>query len=355
MRLSVVIPCLNEAKTIAAVVREAEEALAACAPRLEWSEIVVADNGSTDGSRELAVEAGARVVDCPVRGYGGALHGGILAAQGEYVVLGDADRAHDYRLIEDFLRLIEEHGEQDLVLASRLAGDIEPGAMSFLNRYLGTPVLNFAIWSLFGLRTSDCNSGQRMVRRAFYEQLHMRGTGMEFASEMLIKTAIRDGRFREFPGRVRPDERGRPSHMRRWRDGWRHLTTIAALSPNRTWAVVVAALLASTAALWSAEPAVACAAAWSAFAALLTMLTVKLVLHLEDLRPSRSVAFLLRVPTVEVGIVAGVAAIAHGVSGLRAPGVELEQAAAFGWATGGVLTCCSMLLWSSLRTQRLLR
>jgi len=227
--VSFVTPCLNEAVTIEACVREiqsciAEHGLAA--------EIVVADNGSSDGSQELARRAGARVVDVPERGYGSALMGGIEAARGRFVVMGDSDLSYDFR---EAPRLLEKlRAGADLVMGSRFRGRIEPGAMPFLHRYLGNPVLSWLGRRLFRVPISDFHCGLRAFRKDSYQAMRVRTTGMEFASELVVKAALRGMRIDEAPVTLRKDGRGRPPHLRTWRDGWRHLRFLLTLSPRWT-------------------------------------------------------------------------------------------------------------------------
>ena len=226
--LSVVIPCLNECETIARAVARARAAIASTGLP---GEVIVADNGSSDGSVELAQVAGARIVAVQRRGYGEALHAGISQARFTYVGFADADLSYPF---DEMARLLEPlHTDRaDFVLGSRLRGLIEPGAMPFLNRYLGTPVLSKCIGLVTGLWTSDCNSGMRVFRRDLYATLDLRCRGMEYASEMLIRVAACDLRFHEVPIVFHRDQRGKPPHLRRWRDGFRHLRYIVSCIPQ---------------------------------------------------------------------------------------------------------------------------
>lgn len=349
MRVSVVIPCLNEAKTIADVVREAKAGLEACGSAVEWSEVVVSDNGSDDGSQALARAAGARIVDAPVRGYGAALHWGTAQSKGDYVLTADADKSHDLMLLPRFVEAMERE-RADLLLGSRLAGEIRPGAMHFLHRYVGTPALNVAIRLCFGLRTSDCNSGMRMVRREFYRSLGMRCSGMEYSSEILLKTALRRGRYAEIPIHVRPDERGRPPHLRRWRDGWRHLKSIVMLAPNVTVLLPVLLVAIAGAAMWTLHPLVSYSLLWTAYAGLLVGAGIKLVLHVDGVRPSRVIAAMLRSRTAELGMLLTLALVVTGAwSLLHADTVASAAASAFVLAAGGA-TALGVLYWETART-----
>jgi glycosyltransferase involved in cell wall biosynthesis len=347
LKLSVVIPCLNEAGTLAAVVEEAKSGLAACGDALEWSEVVVSDNGSTDGSREIAVAHGARVVECPVRGYGAALHWGIVNARGDHAVFGDADMSYDFTLLPRFVEAARRE-PADLILGTRLRGEILPGAMPFLNRRVGTPVLNLIIRICFGLRTSDCNSGMRLVRLEFYRGLEMRCPGMEWASELLIKTAIRRGRYAEIPIRLRPDQRGRPPHMKRWRDGWRHLKSIVMLAPNVTLVGPSLAAAAVGVALLPGRRDLGFAMLCFAYFGLLVALSVKLVLHVDRVRPSRTVAALLRGRFAECGLLAAAALAAGGIA-LLSSGLDPDGAAFF-LVAAAMATAFEVFLWETVRT-----
>ncbi len=220
-------PCLNEAPTVADCVKQARAALAKYGID---GEIVVADNGSTDGSRELAAAAGARVVPVPQRGYGSALLTGIASARGEYVVMGDADGSYDFFAIDAFLAKLREG--YDLVMGNRFRGGVAAGAMPFLHRYLGNPVLSFLGRLFFSSEVGDFHSGLRGFRRSPILALDLRTTGMEFASEMVVKASVQGLRIAEVPVTLAPDKRDRPPHLRTWRDGWRHLRFLLLYSPR---------------------------------------------------------------------------------------------------------------------------
>jgi glycosyltransferase involved in cell wall biosynthesis len=227
VELSVVMPCLNEAATVADCVRQARDALATYGIH---GEVVVADNGSTDGSRELAAAAGARVVAVPQRGYGSALLTGIASARGEYVVMGDADGSYDFSAVDRFLAKLRDGN--DLVMGNRFRGGVAKGAMPFLHRWLGNPVLSFLGRLFFSSEVGDFHSGLRGFRRSPILALDLRTTGMEFASEMVVKASVRGLRIAEVPVTLAPDKRDRPPHLRTWRDGWRHLRFLLLYSPR---------------------------------------------------------------------------------------------------------------------------
>ncbi|MCC7075273.1 MAG: glycosyltransferase family 2 protein [Deltaproteobacteria bacterium] len=227
--VSIVIPCLDEAATLGAVIDKAMRALATLGVR---GEVVVADNGSTDGSQAIAGTAGARVVEVSERGYGSALRGGFGAARGRFVVMGDADDTYDFGELGRFLDVLRDGAE--LVIGTRLPpGTILPGANPWLNRNLGTPVLTFLLNRLFGTRIRDVNCGLRGAERTRLLALDLRSDGMELASEMLIKAAVAGLRIAEVPVTLHPDRRGRPPHLRRWRDGWRHLELMLLHAPDQ--------------------------------------------------------------------------------------------------------------------------
>ncbi len=227
--VSIVIPCLNEAKTIEAVIAKGSRALERCGV---GGEIVVADNGSTDGSVEIATRLGARVVHVAQRGYGNALRHGLRAARGRLLVMGDADDTYDFGEIDRFIERFEAGAE--FIMGTRLPpGTIMPGANPWLNRNLGTPALTFTLNRLFRTRIRDVNCGMRAIARDKFLALDLRSQGMEFASEMLIKAAVENLRIAEVPVTLHPDRRGRRPHLRRWRDGWRHLEFMLLHAPDQ--------------------------------------------------------------------------------------------------------------------------
>jgi GT2 family glycosyltransferase len=227
IEVSIVMPCLDEAETLRSCIEEARDFLR----RQDVAgEIVVADNGSTDGSRDVAAQCGARVVDVPTRGYGAALQAGIAAARGRYVVMGDADGSYDFGHLDGFLDRLR--GGDQLVMGNRYRGGIERGAMPALHRYLGNPVLSSLGRLFFRSSVRDFHCGLRAFDRAAIQNLDLRTTGMEFASEMVVRAELGGLAVSEVPTRLRPDGRSRPSHLRSWRDGWRHLRFLLLYSPR---------------------------------------------------------------------------------------------------------------------------
>lgn len=227
--VSVVIPCLNEAKTIGAVVEKALRSIRRLGLR---GEVVVSDNGSTDGSTEIAEKLGARVVHAPERGYGAALRYGMSAARGWMLIMGDADDTYDFAEIDPFVVAMQQGAE--IVMGTRLPpGRILPGANPWMHRYVGTPVLTFVLNRLFGTSIRDTNCGMRGLTRACFDMLDLQADGMEFASEMVIKAGLHGVRLVEVPVTLHPDRRGRPPHLRRWRDGWRHLEFMLLHAPDQ--------------------------------------------------------------------------------------------------------------------------
>lgn len=227
IELSIVIPCLNEATTVSNCVRQAARYLQTAGIN---GEVLVADNGSTDGSRELAATAGARVIAIAERGYGAALIGGIAAARGRFVIIGDADESYDFSRLDAFVNKLRQGHE--LVMGNRFEGGIEEGAMPFLHRYLGNPVLSFFGRLFFKVGIGDFHCGLRGFNREAILKIKLQATGMEFASEMVVKAALTGLRITEVPTTLSPDKRGRPPHLRTWRDGWRHLRFLLTFSPR---------------------------------------------------------------------------------------------------------------------------
>ena len=236
MELTIVMPCLNEAETVATCVHKAVKFLADSGVS---GEVVVADNGSTDGSQRLADDAGARVVSVSEKGYGSAVMGGILAARGEYVIMGDADDSYDFSNLMPFVT--ELRGGADLVMGNRFKGGIEPGAMPPLHRYLGTPVLSFIGRLFFHSNIGDFNCGLRGFRRESAIKLGLQSTGMEFASEMIVKSALAHQKIAEVPTTLGKGGRSRAPHLNTWRDGWRHLRFLLLFSP--TWLFLLPGLV----------------------------------------------------------------------------------------------------------------
>jgi Glycosyl transferase family 2 len=236
VELSVVLPCLDEAETLATCIRKAKRSFAVLGVA---GEVVVADNGSTDGSQDIARSEGAVVVDVPRRGYGAALIAGIQASQGEYVLMADADDSYALDDLGGFLRELRDGA--DLVMGNRFRGRIEPGAMPFLHRYVGNPVLSLVGRVFFHIPVGDFHCGIRAFRRDRVLGLGLVTSGMEFASEMVVRASLAELRIREVPTVLRPDGRTRAPHLRTWRDGWRHLRFLLAFSPR--WLLLYPSML----------------------------------------------------------------------------------------------------------------
>jgi glycosyltransferase involved in cell wall biosynthesis len=227
VEVSIVMPCLNEAETLAKCIAHAKAAIASGGLS---AEIIIADNGSTDGSQVLARELGVRVVDVARKGYGSALIGGIDAARGRFVVMGDADDSYDFEAIGPLIDRLREG--YDLVVGNRFRGGIQPGAMPWSHRWVGNPVLTAISRVFFNAPVGDTHCGLRAFTKDAYERMRLRATGMEFASEMVIKAALKGMRITEVAVVLRPDGRSRPPHLRTWRDGWRHLRFMLLFSPR---------------------------------------------------------------------------------------------------------------------------
>lgn len=227
MELTILMPCLNEAKTVAACTQAARGYLERVGIE---GEVLVADNGSTDGSPQIAASAGARVIHVPARGYGSALMAGIEAAQGRYIIMGDADSSYDFSNLAAYAERLRAGVE--LVMGNRFTGGISPGAMPFLHRYLGNPVLSFVGRMFFRTQIRDFHCGLRGFSREAIQRLGLIAPGMEFASELVAKAALAGLRIEEVPTQLRPDGRGRASHLRTWHDGWRHLRFLLLFCPR---------------------------------------------------------------------------------------------------------------------------
>lgn len=225
--LTILMPCLNEAETLATCIGKAKTFLAESGVN---GEIVIADNGSTDGSRQIAVENGARVVEVEEKGYGAALIGGCNGALGKYVIMGDADDSYDFLHLMPFVEKLREG--YDLVMGNRFKGGIEPGAMPPLHRYLGNPVLSFIARLFFPCKIGDYHCGLRGYRREAILNLGLVTTGMEYASEMVVKATLNHLKIAEVPTTLKKDGRSHAPHLRSWSDGWRHLKFLLMHSPN---------------------------------------------------------------------------------------------------------------------------
>jgi glycosyltransferase involved in cell wall biosynthesis len=227
IEVSVVMPCLNEAETLESCIAKAQRALREAGIA---GEVVVADNGSADGSVEIAERMGAKVVNVRARGYGNALMGGIAVASGKYVVMGDADDSYDFGHIPRFVEQLR--GGADVVMGNRFRGGIEKDAMPALHRYLGNPLLTWLGRLFFHSPVGDFYCGLRGFRKDAYERMGLRTTGMEFATEMVVKATLLRLRIAEVPTTLSPDGRNRPPHLRTWRDGWRTLRFFLLYSPR---------------------------------------------------------------------------------------------------------------------------
>ncbi len=227
IELTVVMPCLNEALTLETCIRKVQGFLERSGVR---GEVVIGDNGSTDGSQEIARRCGARVVDVPARGYGAALYGATQAARGKYVIMGDSDDSYDFSNLMPFVEKLREG--YDLVMGNRFLGGIKPGAMPWKNRYIGNPVLTTIGRVLFRCPASDFHCGLRGYSTAAFRSMDLVTSGMEYASEMVIKATLLHLKIAEVPTTLSPDGRDRPPHLRPWRDGWRHLRFMGLYSPK---------------------------------------------------------------------------------------------------------------------------
>jgi glycosyltransferase involved in cell wall biosynthesis len=245
MEVTILMPCLNEAETLADCIAAAQRGLSNAGIE---GEILIADNGSTDGSQDLARKLGARVVDVPEKGYGNALRHGMEAAHGRFLIMGDSDRSYDFAEIKPFVEKLRAGA--DLVMGCRMpagGGKIIPGAMPWKHRWIGNPALTFIGRLLFRCPAHDFHCGLRALTKEAFHKMDLRTTGMEFASEMVIKASLRGLRIEEVPITLHKDGRSRPPHLRSWRDGWRHLRFMLLFSPR--WLLLypgLAMLLAGT-------------------------------------------------------------------------------------------------------------
>jgi len=227
IEVSVVMPCLNEAETLQVCIAKAQDALS---KHQISGEVIVADNGSTDGSQAIATRLGARVVNVEAKGYGNALMGGIKAARGTFIIMGDADDSYDFTAIRPFVDKLRAGYE--LVMGNRFTGEIRVGAMPALHRYLGNPVLSGIGRLFFSTGCGDFHCGLRGFSRAAVDRMDLRTTGMEFASELVVKAMLFNMKIGEVPVTLSRDGRSRPPHLRSWRDGWRHLRFLLMYSPR---------------------------------------------------------------------------------------------------------------------------
>jgi len=323
--VSVVMPCLNEAETLATCIEKAQRGFRQHGIH---GEVVIADNGSTDGSQAIAERMGARVVSVEAKGYGSALRGGIAAARGRYVVMGDSDDSYDFSHVPFFL--VKLRAGDDLVMGNRFKGGIAPKAMPPLHKYLGNPVLTQIGRTFFKSRCGDFHCGLRGFSKAAYERMGLQTTGMEFATEMVVKATLLGMRVSETPTTLSVDGRSRPPHLRTWRDGWRHLRFMLLYSPRWLFLypgmlLMIAGLLAGTALLFGpftlgsitfdvdtlvyAGMAVLAGFQAVAFATFTKVFAISEGLLPEDLRLTRLFQFV----TLEVGLVTGGALMALGL------------------------------------------
>lgn len=229
-QLTILMPCLNEAETLAACIRKAQASLLSLGIP---GEVLIADNGSQDGSQEIAEKLGARVVPVAEKGYGQALRGGVAAARGRWIIMGDADDSYDFSSLGPFVEKLQ--AGNDLVMGCRMpwgGGTVLPGAMPWKHRWIGNPVLSFIGRLFFRCPVTDFHCGLRGFQKDAYEKMDLKTTGMEFASEMVIKATLKGMKISEVPITLHPDGRSRPPHLRSWRDGWRHLRFMMLFCPR---------------------------------------------------------------------------------------------------------------------------
>lgn len=232
MKLTILMPCLNEAETLEICIIKAQQWIKKS--EIE-AEILISDNGSTDGSQKIAENLGARVVNAPYKGYGAALFYGATNAKGEYIIMGDSDDSYDFSKLDLFIDKLDEG--YDLVMGNRFSGGIEPKAMPWKNRYIGNPTLSWIGKILFKIPIGDFHCGLRGFRRTAFLEMDLRTTGMEFASEMVIKASLMKMKIAEVPTTLSKDGRSRPPHLRPWQDGWRHLKFMLLFNPK--WLFII--------------------------------------------------------------------------------------------------------------------
>lgn len=319
LELSIVMPCLNEAETLATCISKARDYLER---HKIAGEVLIADNGSSDGSQEIATNSGARVVPIPERGYGSALRGGIAAAKGQYIIMGDADDSYDFTNLSPFLEKLRQG--YDLVMGNRFQGGIKPGAMPVLHKYLGNPVLTWLGRLFFGSPCGDFHCGLRGFRKQAIEELNLRTTGMEFASEMVVKASLYGLKITEVPTTLSPDGRSRPPHLKTWRDGWRHLRFLLMYSPRWLFLYPGLALmfLGFVATIWFVPQPRVHTLLYSATALIIGFQIVSFAIFTkafaisEGLLPEdRKLRRFLRYINLEVGLIIGVILFLLGIGG----------------------------------------
>ncbi|TRT69975.1 MAG: glycosyltransferase family 2 protein [Microcystis sp. M_OC_Ca_00000000_S217Cul] len=319
LELSIVMPCLNEAETLATCIGKARDYLE---QHKIAGEVLIADNGSSDGSQEIATNSGARVVPIPERGYGSALRGGIAAAKGQYIIMGDADDSYDFTNLSPFLEKLRQG--YDLVMGNRFQGGIQPGAMPVLHKYLGNPVLTWLGRLFFGSPCGDFHCGLRGFSKQAIEQLNLRTTGMEFASEMVVKASLYGLKITEVPTTLSPDGRSRPPHLKTWRDGWRHLRFLLMYSPRWLFLYPGLALmfLGFVATIWFMTQPRVHTLLYSATALIIGFQIVSFAIFTkafaisEGLLPEdRKLRRFLRYINLEVGLIIGVILLVLGMGG----------------------------------------
>lgn len=357
--VSVVMPCLNEAETIGVCIDKAWTALREAGVA---GEVIVADNGSTDRSQQIAVERNARLVQVPERGYGAALAGGFRAARGRYLIMADGDDSYNFSHIPRFLEKLRNGA--DLVMGNRFQGGIEPGAMPPLHRYLGNPILSFLGRLIFRADCGDFHCGMRGLSKDAFERMGLRCTGMEFASEMVVKATLANMKIAETPTTLSPDGRTRAPHLRTWRDGWRHLRFLFLYSPRWLFLYPGAAMmiigLAATLWLLPAQRTVgpfsfdvdtlvyALGMVLIGFQAIVFAVCAKVYGISRGLLPNRPwIQKVLEHFTLEKGLLAGAALTLAGlVAGIY--GVSIWKAAGFGNLDPGTIlritlpSCCAI-------------